>query len=153
MSNLMYGSEMLASAIPQAIPPESQTILETVAKGGEADNEGQHILSFAIADAGDCSRGDLTPVTNCCLKKRCYENVLPKTQNDLFNCFWRIGDYAKQNYFLVGLMAAQTPKQVTSRPLKKNKSLSWKYWVDIRGRKVQVCKGFFLAVYGVSDKR
>jgi hypothetical protein len=50
-------------------------------------------------------------------------------------------------------MAAQSPKQKTSRPLKKNKSLSWKYWVDIRGRKVQVCKGFFLAVYGVSDKR
>lgn len=50
-------------------------------------------------------------------------------------------------------MAAQTPKQVTSHPMKKNKSLSWKYWVDIRGRKVQVCKGFFLAVYGVSDKR
>ena len=67
--------------------------------------------------------------------------------------FWRIGDYAKQNYYLVGLMAAQTPIQVTSRPIKKNKTLSWKYWVDIRGRKVQVCKGFFLAVYGVSDKR
>ena len=69
------------------------------------------------------------------------------------NSFWRIGDYAKQNYYLVGLMAAQTPKLATNKPMKKNKTLSWKYWVDIRGHKLQVCKGFFLAVYGVSDKR
>ncbi|XP_054153624.1 uncharacterized protein LOC128952287 [Oppia nitens] len=99
------------------------------------------------------STQELTPVIKCCLKKKCYERVEPKIQNELFNRFWQIGDYAKQNYFLVGLMAAESPKQVTSRPIKKNKSLSWKYWVDIRGRKEQVCKCFFLAVYGISDKR
>lgn len=32
-------------------------------------------------------RTDLTPVTKCCLKKKCFEKISPKVQNELFNGF------------------------------------------------------------------
>ncbi len=54
--------------------------------GTELANELSESLSREVLKVSeeDGSK-DLTPVTKCCLKKKCYEKVLPKVQNDLFN--------------------------------------------------------------------
>jgi len=53
--------------------------------GTELANELQQSLQREVLRVEEDGSRDLTPVTKCCLKKKCYEKVLAKVQNDLFN--------------------------------------------------------------------
>ncbi|CAG2180806.1 unnamed protein product, partial [Oppiella nova] len=97
--------------------------------------------------------GGLTPVTKCCLKRQCFTKFAPQVQEDCFNRFWCIRSKTNQNYFLAGLMSADEPKRTVQKPVRHNKSVSWTYFVDVRGKKVQVCQNFLTAVYGISSSK
>ena len=118
----------------------------------------------------------LTPVAKCCLKKQCFNKFAPQVQEDCFNRFvfvasligldhiswthfyfvrrfWSIKSKTNQNYFLAGLMSAEDPKRTIQNPVRHNKTVSWNYYVDVRGKKVQVCQNFLTGVYGISSSK
>ncbi|CAG2119697.1 unnamed protein product [Medioppia subpectinata] len=97
--------------------------------------------------------GGLTPVAKCCLKRQCFNKFAPQVQEDCFNRFWSIRNKTNQNYFLAGLMSADEPKRTVQNPVRHNKTVSWTYFVDVRGKKVQVCQNFVTAVYGISSSK
>lgn len=47
-------------------------------------------------------------------------------------------------------MSADEPKRTVQKPKRNNKTATWTYFVDVRGKKVQVCQNFLTAVYGIS---
>ncbi|XP_054153170.1 uncharacterized protein LOC128951897 [Oppia nitens] len=97
--------------------------------------------------------GGLTPVDKCCLKKQCFKKFAPQVQEDCFNRFWSIRSKSNQNYFLAGLMSADEPKRTVQNPIRHNKTVSWSYFVDVRGKKVQVCQNFLTGIYGISSSK
>jgi hypothetical protein len=50
-------------------------------------------------------------------------------------------------------MSADDPKRTVQNPIRHNKTVSWTYFVDVRGKKVQVCQNFLTAVYGISSSK
>ena len=50
-------------------------------------------------------------------------------------------------------MSADEPKRTVQNPVRHNKTVSWTYFVDVRGKKVQVCQNFLTGVYGISSSK
>ena len=157
----MSGHEMSANTTIMIIPANSEII------ASEVLNQFEDETDYTSPPAG------LTPVMKCCLKRKCFNKFAPQVQEDCFNRsdykwdhfqswvsinlfgfrFWSIKSKTNQNYFLAGLMSADEPKRTVQNPVRHNKTVSWTYFVDVRGKKVQVCQNFLTGVYGISSSK
>lgn len=90
---------------------------------------------------------------NCNCKKRCSAAVNATTQKALFESFWGMKNFSKQNVYLCGLVQATKVKR-SRRPRNNNKhgvkSKTLKYFVHAP-RATQVCKKFLLQTFNISD--
>ena len=82
-------------------------------------------------------------------KDGCYSKVGMDNINEMHKCFWGIGDYNKQNEFLmrcitqVAFKRKYTKKQVSNRPAKLV------YSVNHDGHYYEVCREGFLNIFGI----
>ena len=81
-------------------------------------------------------------VTQCC-KNQCFNNLSAEDQQYLFESFWSIGDYNKQNINLSGLMQRKNSKE----------NCKWNFEINIFGIRPSVCRSFLLKVIQISDQR
>lgn len=97
----------------------------------------------------------LGPPCRCPMKCR---EKLHNTEQDVFNAFWRIGIYEKQNTYLSGLMKVVPPKrrryaEVRPPNVASRRNISVQYFIKVREVDVQVCKREFCSVHGLCNKR
>lgn len=83
--------------------------------------------------------------TKCC-SKGCHLNVKEEDQKFLFEYFWNLANYNKQNYYLFGLMNRKNTS-------KSKCFVKWNYHVNIKGDKINVCLAFFMVIFQVTPKR
>ena len=71
----------------------------------------------------------------------------------LFDGFWEIGDYEKQNHHLAGLMISMDLKTRKTHPLRRNRDATWRYVVKLRAANTVVCRKFLINVLNNGKKR
>lgn len=113
-------------------------------------------------------------------QKHCYKQFDEKLQKQMFENFWRIGVYDKQNYLLFNSMSKKPNKVKKQKKrseqseqreqseqseqsdqdendqldnIENAKSCKFNYYLMSFGNEVHVCKGFFMSVLQVSQKR
>lgn len=93
----------------------------------------------------------------CSCKLRFREKLLG-SEVDVFDEFWNIGNYDRQNLYLSSRIQFQEPKQrkplhTVKKPYSRN--FIFQYAIQIFGQTIRVCKNEFLAVHGLqnSNKR
>lgn len=122
---------------------------QTVAK--RARNSGQRYVS----KKGKIVEGKTFQYTPCSCKMKCNDNITPEERKSLFESFWKMGDFKRQNTFLCGLIHKNAVKQ--RRPRKDGatkRSSSNKYYLKPNnGLSVMVCKKYFLNIFNVSEGR
>lgn len=91
----------------------------------------------------------------CDRKDNCHEKVSEEQRQFMFQTFWRIRDFKRQNAYLCGSLQKQEIKQ--RRPRKEGgvlRSGSNKYYLKLKnGVSVAVCKKYFLQTFSLSDGR
>ncbi len=50
------------------------------------------------------------PINDCCKRSNCWEKFNNEEQEEIFDYFWNIGDYNKQNYWIANLMKRENTK-------------------------------------------
>lgn len=79
-----------------------------------------------------------------CCPKNCHFKVKEEDQKKLFEHFWCLANYNKQNLYLFGLISRKSTNKTFSK---------WQYHVDINGSKIMVCKILFMGIYQVTKHR
>ena len=90
-------------------------------------------------------------ITKCC-KMLCYKQFNEVIQKELFEKFWSISNYDKQNYLLYNLMSKKSRKDEVNEQKENVKFIKWNFFLT-NGLAIHVCKEFFLNVLQVSKKR
>lgn len=93
--------------------------------------------------------------TLCSCKMKCNDTITALQRKSLFESFWEIGDFRRQNAYICGLIQQNEIKQ--RRPRKEGglmRSSSNKYILKSNnGLSVVVCKKYFLNTFCVSEGR
>lgn len=93
----------------------------------------------------------------CSCKKRC-RTKLNGTEKSIFDSFWNLGNYEKQNTYLFGSVKSIPKKRSYKKKTKRQESsrkVTFIYTVKVNGVDTEICKKEFLAVHGLqhSQKR
>lgn len=89
---------------------------------------------------------------DCQCKLMCYKQVDEDTRNMIFESFYDLKSYDEQNSYLFGLIRKQDIKRKT-KPLSARRTCTYKYYVRIRGRDINVCKVAFARIHAISAKK
>lgn len=92
------------------------------------------------------------PVDNCC-KRQCFQKIDERDQRGLFENFYQISSYDKQNLHLSGLMSSVSTRRISTAPATHNRQAMWHYVLKVRGKETVVCRTFFQAVFHIGVKR
>lgn len=91
----------------------------------------------------------------CNCKENCQNKISEQERQSMFQNFWKMADFSRQNAFLCGLIQKQEIKQ--RRPRKEGgvvRSGAFKYNLKLNnGISCTVCKKYFLQTYCVSNGR
>lgn len=88
----------------------------------------------------------------CGCNKKCRQLVGAEATN-IFNAFWDIGSYDKQNAVLFVLIKMNAVKRKYPKKTKSSYSrwnISLKYTVKVAGNDLEVCKKEFMALHGMT---
>jgi hypothetical protein len=86
---------------------------------------------------------------NSC-KRKCQTKLTAENRLETFQAFWSIGNLDRQRQFIASCIDVKpTNRQTTTHSRRSN---SYKYHVTVSETKVEVCKKFFLALFGISEK-
>lgn len=91
----------------------------------------------------------------CGCKKQCRQ-LLEGKENDIFNAFWNLGDYDKQNIYLFASIKVIPKKRSYPKKTKRadsSRNISVQYRVKVNGHEIEICKKEFLALHAISKKR
>lgn len=91
----------------------------------------------------------------CKCRKNCRSLLLGK-EYQIFNAFWDLGDYDKQNLYLFSQMKAVPKKRTYPKKVKRevsSRKISIQYFVKVDGIDVKICKAEFLAVHGLHNSK
>lgn len=91
----------------------------------------------------------------CTCKRKCRE-MLKGKHMQIFNAFWDLADYDKQNIYLFSQMKSIPKKRTYPKKTKRGESsrkLSLQYFVKVNGTDIKVCKQEFLAVHGLQNSK
>lgn len=96
---------------------------------------------------------EIGPSCNC--RRKC-RDALDGKEMQIFNAFWDLADYNKQNIYLFSQMKSVPKKRSYPKKTKRNVSsrkVSIQYFVKINGIDVKICKQKFLAVHGLQNSK
>jgi len=83
-----------------------------------------------------------------CFDKLGYEKI-----NEIFNSFWNIGNYDKQNAYLGGLVKEKEIKRPTVKGRVSRKTRTLSYNIEYCHVDYAVCRAAFLSIHRVSEKK
>lgn len=91
---------------------------------------------------------------DCQCRKDCLKNLNETERKRIFEMFWNLGDFNKQNI----LLYEATGRSVVKRRRQRNgkgscRNESFTYWLNSKTGKVAVCKKFFLDTFQISEGR
>lgn len=91
---------------------------------------------------------------DCGCRKQCMTKISEEDRLNCFISFWNLKDFSKQNTYVCGLVqkypVRQRRKRDGSRP---EKSVSNKFFLNIRNETINVCRIFFLKTFVISNGR
>ncbi|KAK8401138.1 hypothetical protein O3P69_002712 [Scylla paramamosain] len=90
------------------------------------------------------------PDCNC--KNKCFTAVNDENRNAIFNGYYSLNSYDEQNAYLYGLIRRHDIQR-KRKPVSERRTCSYKYYVRIKGKEIQVCKKAFANIHGISDKK
>ncbi|XP_051155111.1 uncharacterized protein LOC127277781 [Leptopilina boulardi] len=114
-----------------------------------ARNLGQ---AYTSKSGVDVAEKKFVPVEEICCKKECFRFVDGDSQRDLFESFWKSGDYVQQN----AMIAAGLMKKKRHDPLSADsKREDWNYYFShpLYDERVAVCRKFLLKLLHLSQGR
>lgn len=91
----------------------------------------------------------------CTCRRKCRDSLEGK-EIHIFNAFWDLGDYNKQNIYLFSQMKSIPKKRTYPKKTKRNHSsrkISLQYFLKVNGIDINVCKQEFLAVHGLQHSK
>ncbi|XP_050436678.1 uncharacterized protein LOC126843296 isoform X2 [Adelges cooleyi] len=92
--------------------------------------------------------------TDCKCNKHCYRMISENQRKGIFELFWAMSDYKRQNTYICGLIKRYEVKVRRTRDGSRgNKGSTNKYFLNIEGMNLNVCKLFFLQTFAISDGR
>lgn len=90
-----------------------------------------------------------------CKVRKCHEVITPEISDVLFQDYWQQGSFNKR----VAYVAARIEKYGVQRKrprdgdsMDREKSQSFKYYFDINGKRMQVCRSTFIGTLGETDR-
>ncbi|XP_072763725.1 uncharacterized protein [Anoplolepis gracilipes] len=91
---------------------------------------------------------------NCNCSKKCIERINETQRIEIFNKFWNIDDFNKQNVFLY----ASVQRESVNRRRPRNNSgtkraYAYKFYLVTSGGNILVCKKFFINTFQISTGR
>ncbi|XP_064079025.1 uncharacterized protein LOC135196261 [Macrobrachium nipponense] len=89
---------------------------------------------------------------NCNCKNKCYNQVSDENRNMIFRGYYSLNSYDEQNAYLYGLIRRHDIQR-KRQPVSERRTCSYKYYVRIKGKEIQVCKKAFANIHGISDKK
>jgi len=98
------------------------------------------------------TKKNFVPQVMCC-KRLCCTKVGLDEQRSIFNDFWSLSNYDKQNIYIAGQMSNQDIKRKKTQPLRKICLAAWQYVVKYEGTEFVVCEKFFLKLLQVQKTR
>lgn len=91
---------------------------------------------------------------NCNCPKKCCTLINEEERKIMFDNFWNMGNYSRQNAFLCGLIHQTEVHQRRPRnQTRPGKRVTYLYHLQKFNETVRVCKQFFLGTFCVSDGR
>lgn len=82
--------------------------------------------------------------------------MLRGTEKEIFDEFWNIGDYDKQNAYLYHNIKRLPKKRSYLKKTKKNvssRNFSFNYFVKVNGFDVKICKKEFISIDGLTSQK
>nr|CAD7202491.1 unnamed protein product [Timema douglasi] len=102
------------------------------------------------------SKGDLVQERkigeDCRCRRKCYQIVAEEQRHKLFDGYYALNSHDEQNAYLFGLIR----KHDIARKRHKDsdrRTCSYKYFVRIRGKEVQICRLAFAHIHGISPHK
>jgi len=89
---------------------------------------------------------------DCSCKNKCFHAVSDDNRSAIFNGFYSLKSYDEQNAYLYGLIRRHDIQR-KRKPVSERRTCSYKYYVRIKGKEIQVCKKAFANIHGISDKK
>ncbi|XP_023218546.1 uncharacterized protein LOC111620787 [Centruroides sculpturatus] len=91
---------------------------------------------------------------NCNCSKKCIEHVNEAERKTIFDHFWNIGDFNKQNVFLYCNVHRETEKRRKPRNyLGSLRSYAYKFYLVTSRGNILVCKKFFINTFNICTGR
>ena len=93
--------------------------------------------------------------TRCSCRMHCFDKLSTEHCTSLYDSFWKMGDFDKQNSFLYGQIKCFAPKRrMVAIPCESRRQYSFAFYVkDSNGVDIRVCKAAFLSVFGLQNSR
>lgn len=92
--------------------------------------------------------------TPCLCKKRCNGKFSEKERRRIFESFWKLGDYSKQNIYIWGCVQPCSVKRKRPREgCGSEKNVSYSYTLRDGVKSNTVCKKYFLDTLQLSHGR
>lgn len=88
---------------------------------------------------------------NC--RRDCNKKIDDVTRMALFKDYWEMGNYDRRVTFIASLISIVEKKSETNLSCpKKNRQKTFCYFIDVKGERVQICKGCFCDIFGETAK-
>ncbi|KAK3922741.1 Death-associated inhibitor of apoptosis 2 [Frankliniella fusca] len=94
-----------------------------------------------------------TPSHTCNIRK-CHINITPEVGQQIFDEYWQQGNHDKRvSYVAARLESGQVQrKRLREDFSNREKEISYKYYFDVNGKRIQVCRSTFLNTLGETDR-
>lgn len=113
-------------------------------------NEGKSYISSSGKIVPCRAIRDLQPCRN-----KCKDKITPEQQQEVHELYWQLGSYQLRQAFAAGLIEIHTPKTVRidkSVTNPRNRTNTYKYYLEISGQRVLVCQKCFKGTLCESDQ-
>ena len=88
----------------------------------------------------------------CRCKNKCFEKIGDEGVKCIFDSFWAIGNYNKQNEYLSSRIAVNKPKRKYTKK-EVSDAVRYEYSVKFHDKEFVICRNAFHSVHGISAKR
>lgn len=88
-------------------------------------------------------------------RMNCKKRIDDTKRKNIFEEFWRIGDYEKRSSYIAGLITTietQTSRKKVEGKKHKNRIISNKFSLSVNGAKVPICKRCFMLTFDITNR-
>ncbi|KAL7637464.1 UNVERIFIED_CONTAM: hypothetical protein RMT77_012192 [Armadillidium vulgare] len=90
---------------------------------------------------------------NCNCSKKCIERINEAQRMEIFDKFWNIGDFNKQNIFLYGSVQRKSVNRRRRNNSGTKRVYAYKFYLVTSGGNILICKKFFINTFQISTGR